>query len=130
MMFTLEQIKTAHAKVKSGADFPNYIQDLIGLGVVFYETYVSDGHTTYYGTNDYQISAAPVYETLIIAPETNLLVFKKELKAHQQGQTDYLTFCADCARSGIAKWTMDMKKKTCTYYDRSGNEILVEKIPG
>ncbi len=129
-MFTLEQIKMAHVKVKSGADFPNYIQDLIGLGVVFYETYVSDGHTIYYGTNDYQIVAAPVYDTLIIAPESVLFVFKKELKAYQRGETDYLTFCKDCARSGIAKWTMDMQKKTCTYYDLSGKEILVEKIPG
>lgn len=32
-MFTIEQIKEAHSKVKSGADFPNYIQDLIILGV-------------------------------------------------------------------------------------------------
>ncbi len=32
-MFTIEQIKEAHAKVKSGADFPNYIHDLIILGV-------------------------------------------------------------------------------------------------
>lgn len=28
-MFTLDQIKAAHNKVKSGADFPAYIQDLI-----------------------------------------------------------------------------------------------------
>jgi hypothetical protein len=32
-MFTLEQIKQAHDKVQTGADFPNYIQDLINLGV-------------------------------------------------------------------------------------------------
>ena len=41
-MFTLEQIKSAHSKVKSGADFPNYVQDIIKLGVIFYETHVSD----------------------------------------------------------------------------------------
>ena len=27
-MFTLDQIKEAHAKVKSGADFPGYVQEL------------------------------------------------------------------------------------------------------
>ena len=32
-MFTIEQIKNAHAKVKSGADFPTYVQNLIKLGV-------------------------------------------------------------------------------------------------
>lgn len=36
-MFTTEQIHAAHSKVKSGADFPNYIRDLKQLGVVYYE---------------------------------------------------------------------------------------------
>lgn len=31
-MFTVEQIETAHAKVKSGADFPNYIKEIKELG--------------------------------------------------------------------------------------------------
>jgi hypothetical protein len=30
-MFTIEQIDQAHSKVKSGADFPKYIQDLKNL---------------------------------------------------------------------------------------------------
>ena len=40
-MFTVEQIKVAHSKVKSGADFPAYIQDIKKLGVTFYETFVT-----------------------------------------------------------------------------------------
>ena len=32
-MFTIQQIKDAHSKVKSGADFPQYMQDIIALGV-------------------------------------------------------------------------------------------------
>jgi hypothetical protein len=37
-MFTLEQIKKAHDKVQTGADFPIYIQELIDLGVEGYDT--------------------------------------------------------------------------------------------
>ncbi len=48
-MFAIEQINTAHSKVKSGADFPAYIQDLKKIGVQAYESFVSDGHTVYYG---------------------------------------------------------------------------------
>lgn len=48
-MFAIEQIKTAHSKVKSGADFLNYVQDLIKLGITSYETLVADGKTTYFG---------------------------------------------------------------------------------
>ncbi len=44
-MFTIEEIEFAHAKIKSGADFPNYIQDIKKIGVVAFETWVSDSHT-------------------------------------------------------------------------------------
>lgn len=128
-MFTIEQIKASHLKVKSGADFPNYVQDLIKLGVTFYETYVSDGHTDYSGTDDYKISSAPKYSQLIITEQSDVEQFRLDLKAHQQGKTDYATFCNDCAKSGVEKWTVRMDKMTCTYYDKAGNEILVEAIP-
>ncbi|MEO8764516.1 MAG: DUF1398 family protein [Ginsengibacter sp.] len=48
-MFAIEQIKEAHSKVKSGEDLPNFIQVLIGPGVMQYVTYVTDGHTVYSG---------------------------------------------------------------------------------
>ena len=47
-MFTAEQIKAAHSKVKSGADFPSYIQEIKALGVTHYEAYVTDGHIDYH----------------------------------------------------------------------------------
>lgn len=128
-MFTLEEIKAAHAKVKSGADFPDYVQDLIQLGIIFYETHVTDGHTDYYGEANFKVTSGPVYDKLIIAAKSDRVSFQDDLKAHQRGLTNYMAFCNDCARSGIAKWTMDIKQKTCTYYDLSGNEILTEKIP-
>jgi uncharacterized protein YbcV (DUF1398 family) len=128
-MFTIEQIKTAHSKVKSGADFPSYIQDLKQLGVTSYDSYVSDGHTNYFGENDFKITSQAKYETIAIANETDENQFKADLKAHQQGKTDYPTFCSDCAKSGIEKWSVNLDKMTCTYYDKAGNEILEEKIP-
>lgn len=128
-MFTLDQIKAAHAKVKSGADFPNYVQDLIKIGVTFYETYVSDGHTDYSGKDGYNISSKPKYSQLIIAEHSDVEQFRLDLKAHQQGKTDYATFCNDCAKSGVEMWTVRMDKMTCTYYDKAGNELLEEVIP-
>jgi uncharacterized protein YbcV (DUF1398 family) len=128
-MFTITQIKSAHSKVKSGADFPLYIQDLIKLGVTYYETFVADGHTDYYGVNDYKITSPAKYEILIVAEKSNEEQFKTDLKIHQDGKTDYPTFCSDCAKSGIEKWAVCMEKMTCTYYDKAGNEMLVEDIP-
>jgi len=128
-MFTVEQIKAAHSKVKSGADFPAYIQDIKKLGVTFYETFVIDGHTDYYGENDYKASSVSKYDELTIAQVSNIEQFKTDIKAHQHGKTDYATFCKDCAKSGIEKWAVSMNKMTCIYYDKAGNEILAEQIP-
>lgn len=128
-MFTVNQINAAHEKVKSGADFPKYIQDIIKLGVKKIETFVSDSHTIYFGADSFQTTSAAVYETLTIASKSNPEKFKADLKAHQQGKTDYFTFCKDCAESGIEKWIVDLNEMTCIYYDKAGNEILVEEIP-
>lgn len=128
-MFTLEEIKQAHSKVKSGADFPRFIQDLIVLGITEYETYVSDGHTDYYGNNNYKTSTQPKYSQLEINKISKVEQFKADLKAHQHGKTDYPTFCEDCAKSGILKWKVNMEKMTCCYYNKAGEEVLVEVIP-
>lgn len=128
-MFTLDQIKLAHSQVKSGADFPKYLQDLKELGVSVYETFVKNGNTNYSGINDYKISSGAKYDELSIAEISNSEDFKNDLKAHQQGKTDYSTFCKDSAKSGVEKWIVDTKKMTCSYYDLAGNEMLVEIIP-
>ena len=128
-MFTVQQIKEAHSKVKSGADFPKYIQDIIALGVTSFETFVLDNHTNYYGKDNFQTSSIGFSETLTIADESNIGQFKSDLKAHQQGKTDYMTFLNDCAKSGVEKWIVAMDKMTCSYYDLEGNVMVVEVIP-
>lgn len=127
-MFTLQQIDKVHAKVKTGADFPVYIADLIALGVVSYETYVFDGHTLFKGSNDFILSSESKYNNLCIADLANVEQFKLDLKAHQEGQTNYQTFCSDCAKSGVEKWVVSMKELTCTYFDIKGNQMLQERI--
>lgn len=127
--FTVEQLKTAHCKVKSGADFPAYIKEIKAMGVSHYETFVEDGRINYYGANNYAAKIPPKYETMPIAESANTVVFKAELLAHQQGKTDFLTFIKMCADTGIEKWEICMDKMTCTYFDKAGNEVLVEQIP-
>ncbi|HYH56856.1 MAG TPA: DUF1398 family protein, partial [Anseongella sp.] len=123
-MFTIDQISEAHSKVKSGADFPRYIQELIGLGIKSYETLVADGHTVYRGKDDLTVQSEVKYAKLAIADQSNGSRFRQDLKDHQQGRSDYFTFCLQCAGSGVEKWIVDMERMTCTYYDKAGNEIL------
>lgn len=128
-MFTIEQIKAAHHKVKSGADFPAYIQEIKALGVTSYEAYVTDGHIDYHGTNQFSAEARATYDPIEIAGTLKMEEFKAELIAHQKGKTDYTTFIKMCAENGIEKWVVTMDEMTCTYYDLQGNEVLMEQIP-
>ena len=128
-MFTVEQINQAHEKVKSVADFPKYIQEIKQIGVTSFETWVTDSHTEYFGENNYQTKSLPQYEKLTIADSSNREKFCRYLKIHQQGETDYFTFCRHCAETGIEKWFVCLDEMTCTYYDKAKNKILVEQIP-
>jgi uncharacterized protein YbcV (DUF1398 family) len=129
-MFTVEQIKAAHSKVKSGADFPAYVKEIKTLGVTHYEAYVTDGHIDYHGADGHTVKVPAKYAPLVIADNSDREQFKRELVAHQQGKTDFLTFIKMCSTVGIEKWVIRMDQMTCTYYDKSGNEMLVEVIPG
>ena len=105
------------------------MQDIIELGVISFETFVFDNHTNYFGKDNFQIASEGFLETLTVADESNIEQFKSDLKSHQQGNTDYMTFLNDCAKSGVEKWIVVMDKMTCSYYDKAGNEMVVEVIP-
>jgi uncharacterized protein YbcV (DUF1398 family) len=128
-MFTLEEIKTAHAKVKSGADYPRYVQEIKSMGVVDYETFVSDGNTVYHGREEYTITSGPKFQMLLIEPESHAEFFIASLKTHQQGKSDFPSFRNECAENGVEKWIADLTRMTCTYYDKAGKVLLVETIP-
>jgi uncharacterized protein YbcV (DUF1398 family) len=128
-MFTEQQIKEAHSRVKTGADFPRYIQEIKKLGLVSYEHLVEDGTTVYHGENNYEIRSAARYSTLTIADKSSAPALRHTIVIHQQGQTDFMTFCHQAADAGVEKWVIDTKKMMCTYYDKQGLEMVAEPIP-
>lgn len=69
-----------------------------------------------------------MHEKLSIAEISNRESFLKHLDLHSEGKTNYLEMSKGLADTGIEKWTFDTNKMTIAYYDRDGNEILVEAI--
>jgi hypothetical protein len=61
-MFTYEEIIANHSKVKTGADFPAYIQAIKKIGVISYETFDSYLQTKNYSVNKYKISKERIKE--------------------------------------------------------------------
>jgi uncharacterized protein YbcV (DUF1398 family) len=127
-MFTVEQIELSHSKVKSGAQFPKYIQEIKEIGVTTFETWVTDSHTKYFCKNEFQTKSKPKYDWMTISKKSDINKFNQYLKMHKKGETDYVTFCKHCAETGIEKWIVDLDKMTCTYYDKAQNEILTENV--
>ena len=128
-MFTIEQIHQAFEKVKSGADFPQFVQDLKEIGVTHYDNFVSDGRTKYYGLNDFTLAVESKYPKMEINNKSSADKLKHAILIHQHGQTDYATFCKQAAEAGVEKWTTHMIEMTVTYLDKKGNKLTVEPIP-
>lgn len=128
-MFTIESIQLAKSKTKTGADFPNFIKEIKAMGVIRNDVYVMNGMAIYFGNDDHTVESAPAYENLLIEEQSSPEDFKTALKIHQQGQTDYQTFCRQAAAAGVEKWVTDLTAMTVTYLDASGHELLVEQIP-
>jgi uncharacterized protein YbcV (DUF1398 family) len=127
-MFTLEQIQAAHAKVKSGADFPAYAQELKKMGLGRYEFFLADGHAEYYGINGQQLIAGPKWDRRQIGAMSKK-DFAAAVKRHQKGGSDFPTIALEAARYGVYKWIVDLVDMTCTYFGEDGKVIMVEEIP-
>lgn len=93
-----------------------------------FKTSVTDGKTTYSGPND-TLSGPVIHEPLKIETRVNKEKFIERLRIHQSGGTDFLTFCQDCASSGIDHWNVKTHEHTCTYYSHTKEEVLVEHFP-
>lgn len=128
-MFTIEQIKSAHARTKTGADFPKYAADLKELGVAAYKTSISDGHTEYRSSCGFKLQSDGIYPTLEIAENADKEKLSYYIKNHQQGGSDFLTLCREAASAGVEGWEVDLQKFTCTYFSKKGESILLETIP-
>ncbi|PSL45564.1 uncharacterized protein YbcV (DUF1398 family) [Chitinophaga niastensis] len=127
-MFTIEQINDVHEKLGTMKNFLNYVTALKLLGVEKYDSYLTDGHSQYFGSNGYHIESAPVHEKLPVADNSDKESFLRHLSLHGEGKTNYITMSRGLAESGIEKWTIDTCNATISYYDKQGNQLLVESI--
>ncbi|RZL57775.1 DUF1398 domain-containing protein [Pedobacter aquatilis] len=129
-MFSIEEIKAAESKIKTGADFPQFIKEIKALGVVRNDVYVANGLSVYFNSDDYSVQASPdEYPELVINSESSAEKLEHALKIHQRGETDYFTFCKQAADAGVEKWVIDLNSMTCSYLDTKQTELVKEEIP-
>ena len=127
-MFTLEQINHIHDRLGNAETLSQYLEALKSIGIDYYDSFITDGHSEYFGKDGHIVVSPPVHEKLSIAETSKRENFLKHLDLHNQGKTNYLEMSEGLADSGIEKWTFDTNKMTVTYYDKDGTEMLVEVI--
>jgi uncharacterized protein YbcV (DUF1398 family) len=128
-MFTKSQIELAAGRTRTGADYPKFVQELKDIGVRGYEHLVATGITNFLGDGGYQVTMSNPQESLAISERPSHESLKKAIESHQDGQTDYATFCKQAAESGVAVWVANFDRMHVVYYGLYGNEILTEPIP-
>ena len=127
-MFTLAQINAIHDQLGSANTLFEYVCALNAIGVEKVDSYVTDGHSEYFGTHGHKVSSPPAHNPLTVAKTSNRESFLRHLTLHDQGKTTYIEMSEELAASGIEKWTVDINKATMTFYDTAGNEMRSEAI--
>ena len=127
-MFTIEQINSLHDRLGNAETLLTYAQALNAIGIEKYDSYLTDGRSEYFGKDGHKVVSPPAHATLTVAEESDKASFLKHLQLHEQGKTTYVEMSQGLAESGVEKWTVDTNEATMIFYDRAGNELLVEKL--
>jgi uncharacterized protein YbcV (DUF1398 family) len=127
-VFTIEQIEELHGRLGSARTLAEYVRSLAAIGVVRYDSYVSDGRSEYLGHDGHRVISQPVHDPLTIAADSDRQAFLDHLARHERGETSYLEMSRAMAASGVAGWSVDTHAMTMTFHDRSGEVLLAERI--
>ncbi|HDZ3299567.1 TPA: DUF1398 family protein [Staphylococcus aureus] len=128
MAFTLSAIQQAHQQF-TGVDFPKLFKAFKDMGMTYNIVNIQDGTATYVHQSEGDIVTSSVKSNHPVAPRSNQSIVQEVLTRHQQGQTDFKTFCDEMAEAGIYKWHIDIQAGTCTYIDLKEQAIISELIP-
>lgn len=128
MAFKLSAIQQAHQQF-TGVDFPKLFKAFKDMGMTYNIVNIQDGTATYVHQSEDDIVTSSVKSNHPVAPSSNQSIVQDVLTRHQQGQTDFETFCDEMSQAGIYKWHIDIQAGTCTYIDLQEQAIISELIP-
>lgn len=128
MAFKLSAIQQAHQQF-TGVDFPKLFKAFKDMGMTYNIVNIQDGTATYVHQSEDDIVTSSVKSNHPVAPSSNQSIVQDVLTRHQQGQTDFETFCDEMDQAGIYKWHIDIQAGTCTYIDLQEQAIISELIP-
>jgi len=128
MKFSLESIKQAQ-KLYTGPDFPKLVREYKIMGIVTNVYNIETGLVIYTNKQQDVIEDSGVKVDIGIPQNSNYEEAMLGIKRNQKGESDFIAFCREVAKSGIYKWIVDLESMTCNYYDKQEKMIISEVIP-
>jgi len=127
-MFTLEQITDIHDRLGDRQTLGSYLSALRDIGVATYDSYITDGHSEYFGANGQRLVGPAFHDTFVISDSCDKEQFLQYMQQVEQGGIGYEEMSRALADNGVEKWTFDTEKLTITYLDKAGNALLSEIV--
>jgi uncharacterized protein YbcV (DUF1398 family) len=127
-MFTLEQIADIHDRLGDRETLGSYLRALRDIGVLAYDSYITDGHSEYFGADGQKLVGPAFHETFTIADTCDKEQFLQYMRQVEQGGVGYVDMSRTLADGGVEKWTFDTANSTITYLDKAGNVLLNETV--
>jgi hypothetical protein len=102
------------------------VQALNSHGVETYDSYLTDGHSEYFGIDGFTVKSPAAHEKLSIAETSRREEFLEHLNLHNQHATTHLEMSKGFAESGIEKWTVEEGNENADRGDRKeiGERVL------
>ena len=122
------EIDELHDRLGRADSLGDYLRALAAIGVVRFESYVTDGHSEFFGADGHRVVSPAHHEVFEVAEQTDLDAFVEHLRRHDAGETSYVEMSAGLAESGVEKWVADTAALTMTYRDRAGAVLVVEEV--
>jgi uncharacterized protein YbcV (DUF1398 family) len=126
--FTMGEIDDVHVRLGRAESMGDYLRALAAIGVIRFESFLTDGHTEYVGADGHRVVSPAHHDVLTVAEMSDATAFLEHLRRHRDKETSYVEMSAGLAASGIEKWVGDTGALTMTYLDGAGAALLVDPV--
>lgn len=127
-MFELAQITDIHNRLGNSDSLGAYLRALQDIGVQTYDSYITDGHSEYFGADGQKLVGPAFHQTYVIAETCDKEQFLQYIQRVEQGGISYAEMSEALADNGVEKWTFHTEGSTITYFDKAGNVLLREIV--
>jgi len=114
----------SQAAISSIGDLMKYVEALKAKGLTRCDFIVENGRTKLYGMAGYSGLNDGTYDAVQVAQATSVSKLKMAFMNFRAGQNNFREFRRRLAEAGVSNWVMNLKEKTCVFYDYFGIRML------